>query len=185
MPITWDATNTMQMLLLVIAEADIKPSTSTWTKVASKLGDITPSAVRYDLGGWTTLRAFAAQHFNLLKSWPQIFLAHIEFFCLQSPGHLLTLCSQKFYKLKRECEQLKAGDGTAGPSTPKAKANGAAKTPGTGRGRKRKDAGDEDVGRTAKRPKRPAVGVAEEEPEEDEAQDVKTEEQGDADEVAD
>ena len=65
MPITWDTANSMQMLLLVIAEADIKPSASTWTKVASKLGDITPSAVRYDLGGWTTLRAFAAQHFSI------------------------------------------------------------------------------------------------------------------------
>lgn len=88
MPITWDAANSMQMLLLVIAEADIKPSASTWTKVASKLGDITPSAVRYDLSGWTTLRAFAAQHFNLLKSWPQISFAHIEFFCL----YLLGIC---------------------------------------------------------------------------------------------
>jgi hypothetical protein len=38
------------MLLLVIAEEDVKPSAGTWTKVANKLGDITPSAVRYDLG---------------------------------------------------------------------------------------------------------------------------------------
>jgi len=50
MPTTWDATNSVQMLLLVIAAEDVKPSADTWTKVANKLGDITPSAVRYDLG---------------------------------------------------------------------------------------------------------------------------------------
>lgn len=50
MPITWDPANSMQMLLLVIAEADVKPTTAIWTRVASKLGDITPSAVRYDMG---------------------------------------------------------------------------------------------------------------------------------------
>lgn len=37
----------MQMLMLVIAEADVKPNTAVWTRVASQLGDITPSAVRY------------------------------------------------------------------------------------------------------------------------------------------
>jgi hypothetical protein len=128
---------------------------------------------------------FCCSAFQSLEVLASNFLRPHQVLLLISPEHLLTLCSQKFYKLKRECEQLKAGDGTAGPSTPKAKANGTAKTPGTGRGRKRKDAGDEDVGCTAKRPKRPAAGVAEEEPEEDEAQDVKTEEQGDADGVAD
>jgi hypothetical protein len=89
---------------------------------------------------------------------------------LTSHGRLLTLCSQKFLKLKREYKQLK-------PSTPKATVSGAKKTPGTGRGRKRKDASDEEVGRTTKRQKRPAAGVAEEEPEEDDAQHVKNEEQ--------
>jgi hypothetical protein len=48
MPFKWDATNSMQMLLLVIVEADFKPTTATWAQVASKLGDITPTAVRYD-----------------------------------------------------------------------------------------------------------------------------------------
>ena len=48
MPFKWDATNSMQMLLLVIAEADVKPTTAAWAQVASKLGDITPTAVRYD-----------------------------------------------------------------------------------------------------------------------------------------
>jgi hypothetical protein len=38
----------MQMLLLVIVETDVKPTTAVWTQVASKLGDITPTAVRYD-----------------------------------------------------------------------------------------------------------------------------------------
>jgi len=100
-------------------------------------------------------------------------------------GRLLTLCSQKFYKLKRECEQLKAGGGTAGPSTPKATASGPKKTPGTGRGRKRKDASDEDVARTTKRHKRSAAAVAEEEPEEDDAQHVKGEEHRHVDEGVD
>jgi hypothetical protein len=99
--------------------------------------------------------------------------------------HLLNICSQKFYKLKKECEQLKAGDRTAGPSTPKAKASGSTKTPGTIRGRKRKDASDEETGRITKRQKRPTAGVAEEDPEENEAPNVENEEQGDADEVAD
>jgi len=46
----WDTSNSMQMLMLVIAEADVKPNTAVWTRVASQLGDITPSAVRYDDG---------------------------------------------------------------------------------------------------------------------------------------
>jgi len=64
--------------------------------------------------------------------------------------------------------------------------SGPKKTPGTGRGRKRKDAGDEDVPRTTtKRHKRPAAAVAEEEPEEDDAQLVKGEEHRHADEGVD
>jgi hypothetical protein len=107
--------------------------------------------------------------------------------------HGLEVCwlsdSQKFYKLKKEWEHLKAVDGTTGPSTPaktKATANEDAKTPGTGRGRKRKDVGAEDGGSTTKRTKKAAAHLAEEEPKEDEAQnDVKAGEESDADGVAD
>ena len=36
------------MLLLAVAAADLKPSTSTWSAVAEMLGDgLTPSAVRF------------------------------------------------------------------------------------------------------------------------------------------
>jgi hypothetical protein len=66
MPMTWDANNSMQMLLLLIAEADVKPSTALWKQVASKLGDITPGAVRYDLRG--ALRTSAVRCFDPFKS---------------------------------------------------------------------------------------------------------------------
>jgi hypothetical protein len=78
----WDATNSMQMLLLVIAEADVKPSTAIWTQVASKLGDITPGAVRYDQSGCSPY--FACRHFTLSTSLHRILL-------IAWPGGMLTL----------------------------------------------------------------------------------------------
>lgn len=36
------------MLLLATTEADLKPTQVTWTAVATHLGDITPTAVRYE-----------------------------------------------------------------------------------------------------------------------------------------
>ena len=62
----------------------------------------------------------------------------------RSLRNTLTPGGQRFYKLKKECEQLKTAYGAARHSMPNAKANGAAKEPGTGRGRERKDAAADD-----------------------------------------
>jgi hypothetical protein len=80
----------------------------------------------------------------------------------------------------------KSSGGTSGPSTPTPKANGTSRTPGTCRGRKRKNATTEDGGSTAKHTKNAAADMAEEEPEENESQnETKAEEEVDSDQAVD
>ena len=71
MPLKWDAANSMQMLLLVIAEADVKPTTTVWNRVAQKLGDTTPSAVRYEQGA--RFQLFACP--NFLYLWIELYFS--------------------------------------------------------------------------------------------------------------
>ena len=48
MPKTWDATLEQVLLILVSAEADVKPSSDLWAKVADRLGGgLSASAVSY------------------------------------------------------------------------------------------------------------------------------------------
>ena len=99
----------------------------------------------------------------------------------------LLICSQKFYKLKRESEKLLAeGPGSPGsaPATPAPKTK-AAKTPGTKSGGKRKKAstaGDDEAGSQkapskAKKVKTEAKTEVKEEGPEEEPK-VKAEEEG-------
>ena len=102
----------MQMPLLVTSEADLKLSAAIWTQIASKREHPVPSAIRYN-----SCACF------LIFPCPNI--SNIYF--SRSPGEARQYSdSEKFYKLKKECEQLKT-DG--GPSTPKFKASRSIKTP--------------------------------------------------------
>lgn len=61
MPKTWDATLERVLLILVCAEADVKPSSDLWAKVAARLGGgLTASAVSY--APWLTTSSYLLLH---------------------------------------------------------------------------------------------------------------------------
>ncbi|KAL9616180.1 MAG: hypothetical protein Q9160_008933 [Pyrenula sp. 1 TL-2023] len=128
--ITWDDTNKLRLLLLVIDKCEAKIGVENWKAVAESMG-----------GGATASAGSVAP--------PLKFELTIIF------------SSQKFYKLKKESEQLVSANGaSSAPSAPN--------TPKTPRSRKRKHNGDgngdgngEDVTpkkkRNVKEKKTPAV----------------------------
>ena len=151
MPFKWDAEAERKLLLYIVKRCEVKPGTEVFDGVPGVLGaDINPNACQlvFDYDGYC--------------------LASV---CLKQ---LLTTYSyrQRFYKLKRESEQLLAKAGIETPATPSGKKKTPSKakaTPkSTGKGQKRKfhaedDNDDDAAGTPSKKPKKVAKEDAEDE----------------------